>query len=289
MGPGLRVRVVGQVTHDRDQDGIVPGGCAFYGARCYRTLGADVHLCTSVGHDFRFERSLALDEVSVSWQRGGETTVFSNHYPVGQIRVQCVQAVAPPIVAAPLLGAPADLVHLAPVMGDVDLASWKASSGEGLLAMSVQGWIKRPGPVIEGDGPVVQSVVPHRWDVSAAELSGIGAACLSDEDLVGQGDLLRRLCAAVPIVALTHGDEGSHVIVRGRSRRVGVYPTTPRDLTGAGDAYAAGFFHELARGQDPVTAARLGAAVASIIVEGRGAGPIDRRTALERMPRIPVD
>jgi sugar/nucleoside kinase (ribokinase family) len=101
---------------------------------------------------------------------------------------------------------------------------------------------------------------------------------------------LDRLCRAIPIVALTHGHRGSEVIERGRSRRVGIYATRASDPTGAGDAFAAAFFHEVARGQDPVEAARMGAAVASIAIEGRGAPRIARwDVAVERAARVPVD
>ena len=48
------------------------------------------------------------------------------------------------------------------------------------------------------------------------------------------------------------------------------------DPTGAGDVFAAAFLLALARGDDPVDAARLGAAAASIVVEGRGGDALPR-------------
>ena len=54
----LRSLSVGQVTHDRYDDAIVPGGCAFFGARCALALGAKSGLLTAVGDDFLCEEDL---------------------------------------------------------------------------------------------------------------------------------------------------------------------------------------------------------------------------------------
>ena len=48
----LTAVTVGQVTHDRYGDRIVPGGCAFFGARTFQGLGAVSRLLTTVGEDF---------------------------------------------------------------------------------------------------------------------------------------------------------------------------------------------------------------------------------------------
>ena len=63
-------------------------------------------------------------------------------------------------------------------------------------------------------------------------------------------------------LVVTRGD-GIHAIPRVRIRRV-------RDVTGAGDAYRAGFYAGLARGYDPVRCGLLGSAAASFVVEARG-------------------
>ena len=61
------------------------------------------------------------------------------------------------------------------------------------------------------------------------------------------------------------------------------------DPTGAGDVFAAAMLLALARGDDPVSAARLGAAAASIVVEGRGGETLARvGEAWERVARVPV-
>jgi len=58
-------------------------------------------------------------------------------------------------------------------------------------------------------------------------------------------------------------EDGIHAIPRVRIRRV-------LDVTGAGDAYRAGFYAGLARGYDPVRCGILGSVAASFVVEARG-------------------
>jgi sugar/nucleoside kinase (ribokinase family) len=176
-----------------------------------------------------------------------------------------------------------ELLHLAPVMGEVELAAWLAAELDaGLVGIGIQGWIKEAG--------AGERVVQKRWDVDARALAGVGAACVGEEDLIDQGDLLDTLVRAVPVVALTHGKAGCDVIVKGKTTRVGIYPAKEVDPTGAGDVFAAGFLNGLARGLAPVEAARLGAAAASIAVEGRATDSLGQLgDAGRRAVHVPVE
>jgi sugar/nucleoside kinase (ribokinase family) len=278
MGPV--VVSVGHVTHDRYGERLVPGGCAYFGARTQHALGARVRLVTTVGEDFACPE--AWDGFEAVVRRAGRTTVFTNHYPQGGPRVQRIEAEAPAVDPSSLPAAwrEASLLHLAPVMGEVDLAAWKGAVRARVVGISVQGWIKRAGPA--------QSVVQVPWDVDGAMLRGIDAACVGEEDLVGQGDLLDRLCRTVPIVAFTHGPVGCEIIERGRTRRVGIYPGAREvDPTGAGDTFAAAFLLGLAQGLSPTDAAQLGAAAASVVIEGEGGSTLGRvGEARERVAQL---
>jgi sugar/nucleoside kinase (ribokinase family) len=275
------VVIAGHVTHDRYGDELVAGGCAFYGAHAHAGLGAEVRLVAGVGRDFACDHALVGIERRV--RRAGRTTRFTNHYPSGGPRVQRLDAQAPPL--SPALVPPAwrgcDLLHLAPVMGELELAGWVRGAAARFVGIGVQGWVKTAGRA----GAVVQ----RPWRVDAAALAGVHAACVSEEDLIDQGDLLDRLIAAVPIVALTRGRAGCHVIERGRTTWVGVHAAHELDPTGAGDAFAAGFLLALAGGEPAAGAARLGAAAASIVVEGRGGATLGRiGEARGRAAGIPV-
>ena len=261
----VRVLVAGHVTHDRYGDAIVPGGCAFYGALTHRALGAEVQLVTAVGADFACDDALTGLDAQVT--RAGRTTLFTNTYPPGGVRVQRIEATAPRVEPPATVPAVA-LVHLAPVMQELDLAAWLAAARGRRVAIGIQGWIKDRGPE--------ETVVQTPWQVDGALLAQVAVAAVGEEDLLQQGDLLDRLCRHVPVVAFTHGKHGCDVIIAGRTTRVGVHPAHEVDPTGAGDTFAAGFFFGLARGQDPLDAARLGAAAASIVVEARGGEALPR-------------
>jgi 1D-myo-inositol 3-kinase len=253
---------VGHVTHDLYGDDYVAGGCAYYGARVAHALGAATGLVSVVGRDFRCDA--ALDGLELLSERAGDTTIFINTYRDDGVRVQRVRAQAPAITPSllPAAWAAARVVFLAPVMGELDLAAWRRQVTPGVLGIGVQGWIKEAA----ADG----SVVPRHWQVEPELLRTVDAACISDDDYAQQPDLLERLLSAVPVVAFTHGKQGSDIYVRGKATRVGIYPTSEVDPTGAGDVFSSAFFLALGRGASPVEAARMGAGAASIIVEARG-------------------
>ncbi len=194
----------------------------------------------------------------------------------------------------------ADLVHLAPVLSEIELEAWDFGAFSGLVAINVQGWIKVAGEAVEAadfeqfqqrgvGGKYSQNparrVVQKAWDVRVEQLRGIDVACLSEEDIIGQGDLLERLIAAIPVVVLTLGELGSRVYVDGDVVEVGIYRTEIVDPTGAGDVFAAMFTHKLAEGFSAADAARFGAAASSIVIEDIGARALFRADFVEELER----
>jgi len=281
---------VGHVTHDRFGARTVAGGSAWFAAQTWRRLGGAARLVTTVGTDFRADAE-AFAGVEADVRREGRTTVFHNRYEGAGPRVQWIEAAAPPVTPdrLPQGWRGADVAFLAPVFGEVDAATWAQATGARVVALGVQGWIKTAGAPVEGESDA-RRVVPRVWEPSRAELAGVTVAVLSDDDLRGQGELLARLRAALPLVALTHGREGATLFeAGGRTTHVGTYPTTEVDPTGAGDTFAAGLLLGLAEGREPVEAARLGAATASIIVEAQGGAALERmEAARERVARVEV-
>ncbi|MBA2661241.1 MAG: sugar kinase [Bradymonadaceae bacterium] len=295
----MKTLVVGHVTHDHYEEGFVAGGSAFYGAQVHARQPGLSHLLTVVGDDFVCNDAIAQLDATVC--RQGKTTVFANYYPPGQPRIQLLEASAPMVDPSltPAAWADADLIHLAPVIGELDLAAWKGVKRRGLLAINVQGWIKAAGPEIDpsaleqaqrrGVGATAHRVVQKPWNVTTDELTGIDIACLSEEDIIGQGDLLDRLVLAVPIVALTLSARGSRIFVAGKAIEIGIYPTNVVDPTGAGDVFAATFVHHIMAGLAPADAARFAAAAASIVIEDVGARALERLGECEaRAARVPV-
>jgi 1D-myo-inositol 3-kinase len=271
--------VCGHVTLDRVAGRLVPGGSAWYAAHTFRALGADARVLTAAGPDYPDD---ALAGTAARIAPAARTTLFVNvHAPGG--RSQRVEAAAPPLdpAAFPETWRGADVLYLAPVLGEIAPRAFADAAGARQVGLGVQGLVRALAP----DGAVLQP----RWSFERAELSGVTAAFVGDDDLRGQGDLVARLAAAVPIVVSTRGAAGCEVIAGGKTVRVGVFSAREVDPTGAGDVFAAGFLFALARGGDPIDAARLGAAAASIIVEGLGGATLGRiGEAFERVARVPV-
>ncbi len=276
------VVVCGHVTLDVAGSSRVPGGSAWYAARALAALGAPPRLLTSAGPDF--PRG-ALDGIEAEVVPSPATTVFANTYGRDGARTQRVLSRATALDPARLPAAwrAADVLLLVPVVGELDPAAVAAAAGARLVGLGVQGLVREVRP----DG----AVAARRWEPDPAALAGVGAAVLGEDDVRGQrGDLVARLAAAIPVVAFTHGARGCELLVRGRPPvQVGVHPAREVDPTGAGDVFAAGLLLGLARGEDPVDAARLGAAAASIAVEARGGDALGRvGEAWARVPTIPA-
>jgi sugar/nucleoside kinase (ribokinase family) len=263
----LRVLACGHVTLDRYGDAVLPGGSAYYAGQAYRGLGARVGVATAAGPDFPLS---ALEGVEALVAPAPRTTAFENCYGADGRRSQRVTAVAPPLdpAAVPASWRSADVLHLAPVVGEVALRAWRAAVRARVVGVGLQGFVRAVLPGGEVEQP--------RWEFEPGDLAGVDAVCVGEDDLAGQGDLLERLAAAVPLVAFTQGERGCEIIARGRARWVGTFPTLQVEPTGAGDVFAAGFLLGLARGASPVDAARLGAAAASIVVEARAGEALGR-------------
>ena len=278
--PGPTVLVCGHVTLDHLGGAIVPGGSAYYAARALAALGARPRVLTAAGADFP---AGALAGIEAEVAPAAATTTFENAYAPDGSRGQRVLARAPPLDPARLPAAwrSADVLLLAPVLGELDAGAFADAVAARLVGLCVQGLVREVAP-----GGAVRHVP---LALGAAALARVGAAVLGEDEARGEPGLVSRLAAAVPVVAFTRGARGCEVFVRGRATRVGIHPAREVDPTGAGDVFAAAFFLALAGGDDPVDAARLGAAAASIAVEGRGGEALPRTgEAFARRARVPV-
>jgi len=273
--------VCGNVTLDRIPRGFAPGGPAYYAGQAWRALGATTRVLTSAAVDFP---RTALQGVSAEVVPATTTTVFDNRYGPDGSRTQRVEAQAVRLEPGRLPDgwrAP-DVLHLVPVLSEVEVAAFRAATRPRLTGLCAQGLLRVVGP----DGAVTQPP----WRPDPALLAAVDVLVLSEDDLRGQGDLLARLAAAVPVVAFTRGSGGCDLIVRGRPTHVGVFPVREVDPTGAGDVFAAGLLFAMAQGADPVEAARLGAGAASFVVEAPGGEALPRvEGAFGRGAQVPVE
>ncbi len=82
---------------------------------------------------------------------------------------------------------------------------------------------------------------------------------------------VRALARAVEGVIMTRGARGSVIVTaQGKTVIPAVRPRRVVEITGAGDAYRAGFYAGLSRGYDLRRSGILGSAVASFVVEKKG-------------------
>ncbi len=95
------------------------------------------------------------------------------------------------------------------------------------------------------------------------------AAIYDERDPERLADLL--LAKGPGIVALKLGAEGTLLALPDKRVRIAPHPCTPVDATGAGDTFGGAFVACLARGADPVEAARYAAVAAALSTQGYGA------------------
>ncbi|MFF4354120.1 carbohydrate kinase family protein [Streptomyces sp. NPDC001530] len=88
------------------------------------------------------------------------------------------------------------------------------------------------------------------------------------------GDAAAKLSRHVPLVVAKQGSDGALVARSGTVRaRVPAVPATPRDTTGAGDAFTGAFLAALLAGAEPEEAAAEGCGAGAMAVERVGGRP----------------
>jgi sugar/nucleoside kinase (ribokinase family) len=91
------------------------------------------------------------------------------------------------------------------------------------------------------------------------------------------------------LAVVTRSEEGCLVVTSTATEAVPAFPVSRVvDTTGAGDLFASGFLFGLARGQNNVTAARLGALAAAEVIQHLGARPETSLKALAQEHGLPV-
>jgi len=263
--------VIGHVAKDLTDEGYRPGGTVVYSALNARNLGRRTRVITSAGPDL--DLGQVLEDIEVVCLASPVTTTFRNTYEVGE-RHQYVHAVAERIGAGdvPPAWREVPIVHLGPIAGEVegDMIDLFSSS---LLGLTPQGWLRR----WDEQG----RVSPCEW-VGAGKLLGrVDVLVLSEEDLAGEAQTLRRQLGVPRVAVVTEGAMGATVHYQGASTHVAAQKSTVVDPTGAGDIFAASFLVRLAETDDPYEAARFANVAASLSVEKAGIASVPSRAQIE--------
>jgi ribokinase len=129
-------------------------------------------------------------------------------------------------------------------------------------------------PIPDSIYPFCDYIVPN--ETEAATLTGLSVATLNDAKRVGDALLAKGAKNAL----ITLGERGALLHNSKSSVEIPAFRAGPVvETTGAGDAFVGGFAAAMARGTDPVEAARFGCAVAGISVTRPGTAPSMPRLA----------
>jgi sugar/nucleoside kinase (ribokinase family) len=292
--PGPTVVVVGAAARDiatDDARGWRLGGGVAYSALTTARLGlptaaiVGVDRVAATARELDLLRMAGVDVHLVELERG---PVFDNvETPEGRIQVGHERADPIPVEALPAAwrNAPAWVLatvadELPPAWADVPGTGALVAAGwQGLLRDVVAGQRVRRRP--PGPSPII----------ARADLVGVSRDDLGPEAPVD--DLVRHLHPGATLV-LTQGDHGGLVMTAGQDGPDGMYhypairSTAIVDPTGAGDVFLAALL--AARAEPRLVGGRLdrhfdlllAAAVASLVLEGRGLLGVPERAAVRR-------
>jgi sugar/nucleoside kinase (ribokinase family) len=263
------VAVVGSLSLDSVDGGPLRiGGGAFYGARALATLERPARVVARCADEDRAQLApeLAAAGVPATLLGGDATTRFSLTYS-GQEREVAVDALgdswSPEDVDA-VAGTleTCEWVHVAPLLrGDFGPNTLAKLAQGRTLSLDGQGLVRsaRIGR-LELESEFDPRLLEH---VSVLKLAEEEAAALTDDR-----DFETLLGLGVPEVVVTFGARGSLVLAGDVRERVHAR-RLPRDPTGAGDSFAAGYLAARADGADPVTAARGATELVAKLLEAR--------------------
>jgi sugar/nucleoside kinase (ribokinase family) len=120
--------------------------------------------------------------------------------------------------------------------------------------------------IVSGFGEHLGEALKHTDLVFANEEESSALAGTKDVQAAG-----RVLKERFPHVVLTAGPRGAFIWWEGEEIQVPAFPCQPRDLTGAGDAFAGGFLYGVNHGVSPADAARKACFLAHNVITQVGA------------------
>jgi len=277
--------VIGHICADLQPDGsYVLGGTALYSAIAAARLGARVAVLTRgvfgqtvAGMTIPSLDSLAEENISIIVQEANLPTTFINQYQADR-RVQTLPHWAGPI---DLRGLPphwrnARVIHLGPVADEVDPRATSGLTAQ-FLGITPQGWM-RDWPRETG-GKVKHIPLKLPGDL----LGRIDCAIVSIEEIAYSRDVVTQV-GNRRLGVVTQGADGARIIAGGRRFELPGHNVPIRDLTGAGDVFAAAFFLKASdRTISAETAGRFANAVAALSLGQVGAFEIPTISQIEAL------
>ncbi len=252
-----RYLLVGHLTRDLVSCGFRYGGAVLYGGLTARRFGFETKVVTACAEP---DLDLLFPEISFFVFHSSSSTVFEN-IETSQGREQIVWQKAPTLdlQRLPKEWRKADIVHLAPVLDEIDPGCGPLFETSFLVA-NPQGWFRQ----VLASGHVVHK----RPDLSAWPV--FEALVVSEEDLHKDLTYLPQLRPKTKLLVLTQGAKGAWLFFRNQEKFFPAKLLQPKDTTGAGDILAAAFFAALFAGFAPEKALTLAMCLAALSVTREG-------------------
>jgi sugar/nucleoside kinase (ribokinase family) len=267
----MRYLTIGHICQDLLPNGWMFGGAATYSARMAHALGCQVRVLTSLRDDVDVRPALA--DIEVVRLRSDHTTTFENIY-VDHVRHQTLHGVAERLTPDRFPATfTADIVHLAPIAQEVDLA-WLDHFPGALIGVTPQGWLRQ--------WDVQGRISPIGWAEAAEVLPRADVVIISIEDVAHDEALVRHWAAQANLLVVTRGAHGCTIHQRDLVTAVPTHSVEIVDATGAGDIFAASFLVRLRECNDPIAAARFASCLASQSITRRGLDSIPTPNEIER-------
>lgn len=226
----IDVLLIGHLTVDLAPGGPVLGGTVSYAAPTYAAFGRRVGVLTSAAYNEDLLKHL-LPHCKLIVRPALKSLTYENIYNEHG-RQQYVRATAQAIqygdVPVGWVGAP--YVHLGPLAGEIDAREFAANFPNATIMLTLQGLMRR----WDGDG-----LVRFRPWFQSDVLKLIDIVVFSEEDILHYPQLkddFRRVCRHLVV---TNGRAGGAYYHDGGVMHYDSLEVQPRDLTGAGDVFAA--------------------------------------------------
>jgi sugar/nucleoside kinase (ribokinase family) len=239
--------LIGHITSDLQSDGSARlGGTSSFSGLTAHQLGHEVGIISSHATEEDLD---PLSPIQVFNAHPGQTTLFRNiNTPSGR-QQYCYQRGS--VLSAkdiPSTWRNASIVHLGPVAGEIDPDLLDAFP-DSFLCSTPQGMLR----MIAEDGKVSFTDLPDKERL----LPKVDAVVLSFEDLQRDELLIEEYAHLCKLLVVTENKDGARVYWKQEVRNFDAPQKNSLDETGAGDIFAACFFHRLYTTKDPWEAARF--------------------------------
>lgn len=248
--------VIGHITQDLLDDGTYRfGGTVSYSGLTAARLGHRVGILTSCSPDLDLSAYAGLQTRGLP---ASQNTVFRNiRTDSGRLQYMYHSARRLDATSVPEEWKLCPIVHLGPVAAEIDPDIFSVFP-KSMLCLTPQGWLR----AFAQDG----RVLPVDWTYSPALLQAAHAVVLSIEDLHNDESKVEQWASLCRLLVVTQSDQGARVYWNGDVRRFSAPKVNLVEDTGAGDIFAACFFHRLYTTQDPWEAARFAVRLAAFSV-----------------------